>query len=297
MIHPYLTGEELVGQYQSQPKRYVIDFRKANDVFEVSAYKDLYDHLHQHVYPVFKKKAEDEIARNEEAKKGNVNYKEKKDHQSAFKSWYKLFRSRNELMDIIQSLDRFIACSRVTKRPIFEFVSSDINPSDVVQSFPMDDDYSFGILQSTIHWEWFMARCSTLGGTWRYTSDTVFDSFPWPQNPTIKQIEEVAKQAKALRDKRNEMMEKHHYTLRQLYRIMDDTPENPVSEIQTRLDNAVRDAYGMRRDADILQFLLDLNGKVFEKEKDGVKVQGPGLPDKIKDKSELVSDDCVKMIY
>lgn len=101
---------------------------------------------------------------------------------------------------------------------------------------------------------------------------------------------------KALRDKRNEMIEKHHYTLRQLYRIMDSTPENPVSEIQTRLDNAVRDAYGMRHDADIPQFLLDLNGKVFEKEQNGEKVQGPGLPNKIKDKSKLVSNDCIKMI-
>jgi hypothetical protein len=141
-----------------------------------------------------------------------------------------------------------------------------------------------------------VARCSTLKGDWRYTSDTVFDTFPWPQNPTKKQIDEVAKQAKALRDKRNEMMEKHHYTLRQLYRIMDDTPENPVSEIQSKLDVAVRDAYGMHRDSDILQFLLDLNRKVFEKEQNGEKVQGPGLPDKIKDKSGLVSNDCVKMI-
>lgn len=77
---------------------------------------------------------------------------------------------------------------------------------------------------------------------------------------------------------------------------MDDTPENPVSEIQSKLDDAVRDAYGMRHNADILQFLLDLNSKVYEKEQNGEKVQGPGLSDKIKDKSELVSDDCVKVI-
>lgn len=296
VIHPYLIGEELVGQYQSQPQRYVIDFRKAKDVFEVAEYKELYNHIHQYVYPIFKEKAEEEIERNNKAKEGNPNYKEKKDHQSAFKTWYKLFRSRNEFMDIIQSLNRYIACSRVTKRPIFEFVCSNINPSDVVQSFPMDDDYSFGILQSSIHWEWFMARCSTLGGTWRYTSDTVFDSFPWPQNPTKRQIEEVAKQAKALRDKRNEVMEEHHYTLRQLYRIMDDTPDNPVSGIQTRLDNAVREAYGIAPNADILQYLLNLNARMYEREQNGEFVQGPGLPDKIKDKSVLVSDDCVKMI-
>lgn len=296
VLHPLLIGDELLGQYKSQPQRYIIDFRNAIDVFEVSTYKELYDYIHKEVRPAFEKKANDEIERNKKAKEENPNYREKKDHQNAFKNWFRLFRSRKELMDIIQTLDRYIVCSRVTKRPIFEFIEREISPNDALQAFPVDDDYSFGILQSSIHWEWFVGRCSTLKGDWRYTSDTVFDSFPWPQNPTKKQIVEVAKHAKALRDKRNEMMEKHHYTLRQLYRIMDDTPENPVSEIQAQLDNAVRDAYGMRRDADILQFLLDLNGKVYAKEQNGDKVQGPGLPDKIKDKSELVSDDCVKMI-
>ena len=296
VIHPYLIGEELLGQMHSQPQRYVIDFRKAKDVFEVASYKDLYNHIHEFVYPLFKKKADDEVKRNEDAKKINPEYKEKKDHQSAFKTWYKLFRSRNELMDHIEDIDRYIACSCVTKRPIFEFISSKIHPNAALQVFPLDDDYSFGILQSVVHWEWFVARCSTLKGDWRYTSDTVFDSFPWPQNPTKKQIEEVAKQAKALRDKRNEFMEERQLTLRQLYRIMDDTPNNPVSEIQNKLDNAVRDAYGMRHDADILQFLLELNGKLYQKEQNDEIIQGPGLPNKIKDKSELVSEDCVKTI-
>ena len=296
VIHPYLIGEELLGQMHSQPQRYVIDFRKAKDVFEVASYKDLYNHIHEFVYPLFKKKADDEVKRNEDAKKINPEYKEKKDHQSAFKTWYKLFRSRNELMDHIEDIDRYIACSCVTKRPIFEFISSKIHPNAALQVFPLDDDYSFGILQSVVHWEWFVARCSTLKGDWRYTSDTVFDSFPWPQNPTKKQIEEVAKQAKALRDKRNEFMEERQLTLRQLYRIMDDTPNNPVSEIQNKLDNAVRDAYGMRHDADVLQFLLELNGKLYQKEQNDEIIQGPGLPNKIKDKSELVSEDCVKMI-
>ena len=52
----------------------------------------------------------------------------------------------------------------------------------------------------------------------------------------------------------------------------------------------------MRRDADILEFLLDLNSKVFEKEQNGERVQGPGLPLKIKDKTPFVSDDCIRML-
>ncbi len=295
VLHPFLNGDELLGQYHSQPQRYVIDFRKTNDVFEASTYEELYEHIHEHVYPVFKEKAEKEIKKNEELRAQNPNARLNHHHENFFRKWWNLAYPRNELMNTIESLDRYIVCSRVTKRPIFEFISKNINPGDALQAFPVDDDYSFGILQSSIHWEWFVARCSTLKGDWRYTSDTVFDSFPWPQNPTKKQIEEVAKQAKALRDKRNELMAKHHYTLRQLYRIMDDTPDNPVSEIQARLDNAVRDAYGMSHEADILQFLLNLNGRVYEKEQLGEKVQGPGLPDKIKDKTSVMSFDCVRI--
>lgn len=296
VLHPLLIGEELLGQYKSQPQRYIIDFRDARDVFEVSSYKSLYDYIHEHVYPTFKEKAEAEIERNRKAKEENPNYREKKDHQSAFKNWFRLFRSRKELMDIIKSKNRYIVCSRVTKRPIFEFINKEINPNDALAVFPLDDDYSFGILQSSIHWEWFVARCSTLTARFRYTSETVFDSFPWPQNPTKKQIEEVAKYAKALRDARNLLIEERHYTLRDIYRIIDETENNPVSIIQGKLDNAVRDAYGMRRDVEPLQFLLDLNSKVYGKEQNGEKVQGPGLPEKIKDKSGLVSDDCVRMI-
>lgn len=296
VLHPLLIGDELLGKYKSQPQRYIIDFRKAKDIFDVSSYKDLYEYIHENVYPIFKKKAEEEKKRNEEVIKINPKARLNHHHVNFFKKWWSLSYPRNELMDIIEDLDRYIACSRVTKRPIFEFISSKINPNDALSVFPMDDDYSFGILQSTIHWEWFVARCSTLTGRYRYTSDTVFDSFPWPQNPTKKQIEEVAKLAKLLRDTRNKYMEEHKYTLRDLYRIMDDTDNNPVSEIQSKLDNAVRNAYGMSRGADILQFLLALNGKIYEKEQNGEKVQGPGLPEIIKEKSMLVSDDCVKMI-
>ena len=42
--------------------------------------------------------------------------------------------------------------------------------------FPFADDYSFGILQSGIHWLWFTTKCSTLTERFRYTSDTVFDT-------------------------------------------------------------------------------------------------------------------------
>ncbi len=106
------------------------------------------------------------------------------------------------MIKAIEKLTRYIVCGRVTKRPIFEFISPDIHPNDACMVFPFEDDYSFGILQSAIHWAWFIAKCSTLTERFRYTSDTVFDTFPWPQTPTSTQIASVAEAARNLRTTR-----------------------------------------------------------------------------------------------
>src|SRR6266576_6145731 len=75
------------------------------------------------------------------------------------------------------------------------------------------DDYSFGILQSGIHWSWFIATCSKLKGDFRYTPESVFDTFPWPQKPKHEDIKAVAEAAVTLRALRQETMRKLNYSL------------------------------------------------------------------------------------
>lgn len=294
VLFPYLIGEELLSEKDSLPLRYVIDFRK-KDIFTAAQYDKLFQFIKEKVYLEKKEKADKEQEKNDAALKQNPNYKIKKDHQSAMKQWWVLFRSRNELLDIISKRNRYIACSRVTKRPVFEFISSKIHPNDALAVFPMEDDYSFGVLQSEIHWEWFTARCSTLKGDWRYTSNTVFDTFPWPQEPTDKQMIKIAQYARQLRIKRREIMLQNNYSLRELYRLIEMAANNPVTEIQEKLDSTVREAYGMKKNDDILEFLYKLNQKLVQDEAEGLFIQGPGLPDWIEDKERFVSEDCVKM--
>jgi len=294
VLFPFLIGDCLVAAYNSQPDRYVIDFRK-QDVFEAQKYKELYKIIEREVLPEKQEKADKEKLKNEEILEKNPKAKVNHDHEMALKTWWKLFRPRGELLDIFKSTSRYIACSRVTKRPIFEFISTNIHPSDALQVFPLEDDYSFGILSSLVHWEWFNARCSTLENRPRYTSNTVFDSFPWPQKPTEKQIAAIAKYAVELRQKRKEIMEKNHFCLRDVYRTMETTPNNPVSEIQVKLDNAVREAYGMSPEDDILEFILKLNKKCHDREVAGKEITPPGLPKSVKDQQKYISQDCVKM--
>ncbi|WP_027727690.1 DNA methyltransferase [Treponema sp. C6A8] len=294
VLFPFLIGDRLVGAKKSQPDRYVIDFRK-QDIFAASTFKELFTIIEEKVKPEKNAKAEEEKRKNEETLKKNPNAKVNHDHENAYKSWWQFFRPRNEVMNILESKKRYIVCSRVTKRPIFEFISSEIHPNDALVVFPLEDDYSFGIFSSTIHWLWFNARCSSLKGDPRYTSDTVFDSFPWPQNPKEKDIRQIAKLSCELRIKRNEIMEKNNFSLRDLYKLIESTPNNPVSEIQNKLDNAVKLAYGIKDDDDILEFLLNLNYECHKKEESGKNITPPGLPSIIKNVSEYISDDCVRL--
>ena len=140
--------------------------------------------------------------------------------QNHAKTWWQFWHPRPEVIALLPKLPRYIVCSRVTKRPVFEFVSPEIHPNEAVVAFTLPDDYSFGILQSGIHWEWFKARCSTLKADFRYTSDPVFDSFPWPQKPTLAQVQAVVKAARELRQLRRFIMEKNEWPLRELYRTL-----------------------------------------------------------------------------
>ena len=110
-----------------------------------------------------------------------------------------------------------------------------------------------------------------------------------------KEIAAIAKYAVELRQKRKEIMVKNNFCLRDVYKTMETTPNNSVSEIQAKLDNAVREAYEMSPEDDILEFMLKLNKKCHDRELAGKEITPPGLPKSVKDPQKYISQDCVKM--
>jgi hypothetical protein len=292
VVFPFLIANDMIGGKHSKPSRYVIDFQ-GKDVIEAQAYKDVFQRIKSLVLPERQKAANKESERNKKVLAADPNAKVNKHHANFLKTWWGLSYPREDLVTAIDSLPRYIACGRVTKRPIFDFVSDTVRPNDALQVFPYDDDYSFGILQSDTHWLWFTNRCSTLKSDYRYTSNTVFDTFPWPQKPTAKAVKAVATAAVALRAKRDELRTKHNLSFRELYRALEMPGDHPLKNAHTALDAAVRSAYGMPPSADPLEFLLELNAEVADAEATGDEVQGAGLPSFINDRSAYVSKDCI----
>lgn len=90
-------------------------------------------------------------------------------------------------------------------------------------------------------------------------------------------------------------MKENKMSFRDLYRVIEETPSNPVSDAQDELDTAVYSAYGMKSSDDILAFLLDLNHELAEKENNGETIIGPGLPPFIENPNDFIASDCVSM--
>ena len=159
----------------------------------------------------------------------------------------------------------------------------------------MSDDYSFGVLQSDVHWRWFVARCSTLKGDFRYTSNTVFDTFPWPQSPRLSQLKDVAAAAVSLRELRRRVLQENNWNHRELYRTLEVPGRNPLKDAHAALDDAVRVSYGIPRRTNTLEFLLDLNNQLSDREAAGDTILGPGLPAIARDHAPFITSDCVRI--
>jgi type II restriction/modification system DNA methylase subunit YeeA len=292
VIFPYLTGREMIEKVNRKPTRFVIDFYPRN-IIESQSFKIPFNIIKSVVLPTREEKALHEIKRNNEIKKNNSKAKVNRHHQNFYKQWWQLSYPRGEMIEQIKKISRYIVCSQVTKRPIFEFVSSNIRPNAALIVFPLEDDYSFGVLQSFFHWKWFISNCSTLREDYRYTSDTVFDTFPWPQSPTQKQVEDVAIAARELRQFRNKMLEENNINMRDLYRTLELPGKNDLRDYMFNLDESVRRAYGFSKEKDPLYQLFDLNQLLFKKEEEESTILGPGLPDYITKKAILFSNDCI----
>ena len=126
-------------------------------------------------------------------------------------------------------------------------------------------------------------------------SDTVFDTFPWPQTPTKGQIAEVAAAAVALRALRREIMTKLGYSLRVLYRTLEEPGANPLREAHTRLDTTVRAAYAMPKAVDLLALRLALNLTLVTKETAGENITPPGLPLPEAERALFITTACVEV--
>ena len=283
VIHPFLIGRDMLTG-DGTPSEWVIDFQ-TRTVLEAGAYSLPFGHVQREVLPTRQKKAEE----------GKTDSGEQRSHHKQFlKYWWRHSFDRPEMINLLGTMPRYIVCSDTTKRPVFAFIANSIRPDHKLRVFAFSDDYSFGLLQSHAHWLWFITKCSKLTERFNYTSSTVFDTFPWPQSPTAKQIEAVAEAGREVRRVRAEALVKLKGGLRALYRTLELPGANPLKDAHAALDTAVLAAYGFKAKQDLLAQLLSLNLAVAQRIERGEPVTAPGLPPSYPNPQSLITDDCIR---
>jgi type II restriction/modification system DNA methylase subunit YeeA len=240
---------------QGEPGRWIIDF---NDmcVEDASDYALPFEHLKAAVKP------ERDTNRREVTRL----------------NWWKYGEKRPAMRKAIASLSCYFNIPRHSKWFTFIPAQPSWLPSDSTTVVASDDFYILGILTSQVHRLWVKAQSSTLKGDTRYTHNTCFETFPFPQNPPEKLVEQIRATTHDLHNYRTEQMEKKQWGITQLYNKFFDEPSSQLYKLHAKLNQLVMQAYGFSPDDDILERLLALNLELAQKEKQGEPVIGSWAP-------------------
>jgi SAM-dependent methyltransferase len=272
-IHPFLGGRDMLER--PTVDRWVIDIDNSDLISATSSAPKLMEYLNKNVLPERQKVAAKKAQKSIEILAANPNAKVNRHHENFLARWWQLDYRRTALIDRIEKMDRYIATSRVAswrRATVFSYVDSSVRPGDSLSVFTLDDDYSFGILSSSIHRTWFEARCSTLKSDLRYTSTTVWDSFPWPQTPSDRNVRDIVKIVCEILDERQRYLDEG-LSLKSQYDTLRQPGRSRLRDLHSELDTAVMMTYGFSSSEDLLTQLLALNQDI---DADPSGARGPG---------------------
>ena len=186
-------------------------------------------------------------------------------------NWWKHGYPATTMRQALSSLGRYIGTPKVSKHRFFVWLPHEMLPSNLVITFAMEDDYTFGVLQSRLHIVWSLAVGTQLEDRPTYTPTTCFETFPFPE-PTEAQRDAIAHAAAELNHLRenwlnpvdtygNPALDANQLKRRTLTNLYNQRP-TWLANAHATLDAAVADAYGWPADLPdtaILERLLALN--------------------------------------
>ena len=119
--------------------------------------------------------------------------------------------------------------------------------------------FHLGILSSSMHMAWMRYTGGRMKSDYQYSSQIVYNNFPWPDSPSEKQVAAIMTSAQAVLDARLQFSDA---SLADLYNP--DTMPQALMKAHQGLDRAVDASYGKKifaSDAERVAFLFELYQK------------------------------------
>lgn len=237
------------------PSRWIIDFSDM-PIEQASEYQAPFEHVRQHVKP------------------------EREGNREAIlrEKWWRFKRTNESMRKVLESLDLYFNIPRHAKWSIFLPADKSWLPGDSTVVVASDDFYILGVITSGIHRIWVYAKSSTIKGDLRYTPNTCFETFPFPQTPSAQIVQQIRAKALELHQYRSDQMQQKQWGITKLYNAYFHEPASQLYKLHKQLDALVLQAYGFDPTDDLLEKLLALNLALVAKEKRGEPVVGPWDP-------------------
>ncbi|RKG97707.1 hypothetical protein D7X32_31795 [Corallococcus carmarthensis] len=222
-IFRYVGGEEINSDPSPDLERYVINFGQM-ELDEAERWPDLIRIVRDLVKPE----------------------RDKVKDRGAKQSWWQFIRPRMELYQSLRPLSRCLAISRVSKHLMCSWQLPSVVFSEQVIVVPVEQDHWLTVLQSRVHEVWTRLLSSSLEDRLRYAPSDCFETFPFPDEPHVTELDAVGKQ---LDFERTHYMQANNIGLTTTYnRLKDksvtDAATQRLRNLHVAVDQAVLDAYG-----------------------------------------------------
>ncbi|WP_199728741.1 type IIL restriction-modification enzyme MmeI [Corallococcus sp. CA053C] len=223
-IFRYVGGEEINSDPDPQLERYVINFGQM-ELKEAEHWPDLLRIVRELVKP-----ERDKL-------KSNADGRRRKTY------WWQYGRNTPALYDALRPINRCLAISRVSKHLMLSWQETSLVFSEQAIVVPVEQDYWLAVLQSRVHEAWARLLSSSMRNDLRYAPSDCFETFPFPEAPTLDGI------GKKLHFERRSYMKANNVGLTTTYnRLKDETVRDPAIQrlrgLHEMVDQAVLDAYG-----------------------------------------------------
>lgn len=239
VVRPWVNSLDITRRSRGM---WIIDFGELPHE-EAALYEAPFEYVKQHVAPM--------RATNRRARRATY--------------WWQHGETVPGLRMAVAGLSRFIVTPRVSKHRVFVWVPAETLPDSAVVAIACEDDYTFGLLHSSVHELWALRLGTQLETRPRYTPTTTFETFPFPDCDEEAR-EHIARAARSLDERRNGWLNPPGLTeaelqKRTLTNLYNQRPEW-LEQAHERLDRMVYAAYGWGYplEADeVLARLVELN--------------------------------------
>jgi len=230
VLFPYLNGDDLNSNPDQSPSRWVINFFDWPEEKCRNEYPDCYAILERLVKPERQRWKIDDVGKDivgEYALRKPLPQK-----------WWIYGEKRPGLYHTITSMEKVLVVPLVSKYTAIEVASSKIVFMHKLAVIAIHSYQVFEILNSTIHNIWSWKYSSTLGsGTLNYSPTDCFETFPFPQNLTKSQEQQLDRIGEDYHEHRRQLMLSIQLGLTKTYNLFHAQPLRPITPEEEQLDD------------------------------------------------------------